>query len=72
MVNGSWGPGDLPVVRWGIEVDNTQVGLEEVDAGNKGLSLDAVFVQIVRVSVGGGDKDYAMGHENLEQPVIRQ
>jgi hypothetical protein len=65
MVNGSWGPGDLPVVRWRIEIDNIQAGLEEVYTGNKGLSLDAVFVQIVRVSVGGGDKDCAMGHENL-------
>jgi hypothetical protein len=41
--------------------------LEEVDTGDKGFSLDAVLVEVIRVTVGGCDKDNAVRHKGLKE-----
>lgn len=35
VINGCWGTRDFTVIRWGVEVDDGQVVLKEVDAWNK-------------------------------------
>ena len=67
MVDVGWGTGDFAVVCWGVDVDDAEGGFEEVDAGDEGFSLDAIFVEFVRVSVGGCDEDDAVGHEVFEE-----
>lgn len=69
VIDGGRGAGDLSVVRWRIEVDDIQGGFEEVDAGDEGLALDAVFVQVVWVAVGGCDEDDAVRHEGFEESI---
>ena len=39
-----------------------EAGFEQVDAGDEGFALDAVFVELVWVAVRGCDEDYTMGH----------
>lgn len=41
--------------------------LEEVDAGDKGLALNAVLVEVIRMPVRGGDENNAVGHEGFEE-----
>jgi len=43
---------------------------EEVDAGDEGFTLDAVFVKVIGVAVGSRDQDNAMRHEGFEEPVM--
>lgn len=68
VVDSSRGPGDFAVIRWGVEVDDAQICLEEVDAWDEGFTLDAVFIQVVWMTVGCGDEDNAVGHEDFEKP----
>lgn len=69
VVDGCWGTGNLAIVGGGVEVDDVEGGLEEVDAGNEGFALDAVLVEVVGVAVGGGDEEDAVGHEGFEESV---
>lgn len=62
-------PGDFTVVRGRVEIDHFQGCLQKIDAGNKGLSLDAVLVQFIGVSVGRCHQDDAVRHERLEKPA---
>lgn len=70
VVDGCWGTGDLAIVGGGVEVDDVEGGLEEVDAGDEGFALDAVLVEVVGVTVGGGDEEDAVGHEGFEESVV--
>lgn len=54
--------GELAVVGGGVEVYYLEARFEQVDAGDEGGALDAVFVQVVGVPVGGRDEDDAVGH----------
>jgi hypothetical protein len=67
VVNGRRGTGDFPVICRGVEIDHAQIGFKKIDAWNEGFALNAIFVQVVRVTVGGSDEDDAVGHKNLEQ-----
>ena len=68
VIDGSWRPRDFAVICWGIEVDDVQIGLEEVNAWDEGFALNAVFVQVVWMAVGCGDENNAVGHEVLKKP----
>ena len=57
------------VVGRGVEIEDAETGFEQIDAGDEGGALDAVFVEVVGVSVGGCDEDDAMGHQGFEEPV---
>ena len=63
VVHGGWGAGDLSVVGRGVQIDHFESGLEELDAGDEGLALDAVLIKVVGVAVGCGDENDAVGHE---------
>ena len=54
--------GNFAVVGGGVEVYDAEARLQEVDAGDEGFALDAVFVEVGGVSVGGCDEDDAVGH----------
>ena len=58
---GRW-PGQLSIIGLRIEIDHTELFFEQVYAWDEGLPLDAIFVQVVWVAVGGGDEDDAVGH----------
>lgn len=67
VVDARRGTGHFAVVDGGIEIDDAQAGFEEVDAGQEGLALDAVLVEVVGRTVGGGDEDDAVAHEGFEE-----
>lgn len=72
VVNARRWTGDFTVVRGRVEIDHFQRCLQKIDAGNKGLSLDAILVQFVRMSVGCCYKNNSVGHEGLEKSVRNQ
>lgn len=55
VVDCSWGTRDFAVVCGGVEVDDVEGCFEKRDAGDEGFALDAVFVEVVWVAVGGCD-----------------
>lgn len=59
--------GQFPVVGLRVEVDDAQFVLQQVDAGDEGLALNSVLVQVVRVAVRGGYQHHAVRHERLDQ-----
>lgn len=67
VVDAGRGSRKFSIVGGRVEVDDSELFLEEVDAGNEGLTLDAVFIQVVRMPVGRGDEDHTVGHEGFEQ-----
>jgi hypothetical protein len=44
--------GDLAIVGAGIQVDDFETLLDELDGGDEGLALDAVDVELVGVTTG--------------------
>ena len=62
MIDAGGRAGDFPVVGRTVEVYYMKTGFEEVDARDEGLSLNAITVEVIRVTIGGCDKDYSMGH----------
>jgi len=67
VVDTGWRAGNFPVVCVRVEVEHLEGGLEELDARDEGLALDAVLVQLIGVSVRGSDKDNAVRHQRLEK-----
>lgn len=70
VVDARGGPGDFAVVGGGVEVDDLEAGFQQVDAGDEGGALDAVFVEVVGVAVGGCHEDDAVGHEGFEESGV--
>ena len=62
VIDAGRGTGNFPIVGCGVEVQDAEVMLEEGDAGEERFALDAVFVEVGWVSVGGCDEDGAVGH----------
>ena len=69
VVDSGWWSRHFAVIGCGVEVEDAETGFEHVDAGDEGGALDAVFVEVVGVSVGCCDEDDAVGHEGFEEPV---
>lgn len=59
--------GDLAVVCLRVEVQDGEAALEQVDTWDEGFTLDAVFVQVVRVPVAGRDDDGAVRHQGFHE-----
>jgi hypothetical protein len=55
VVDARRGTGDLTVVGWRVEVYNMESVFEKVDTRDKGISLDAILVEVIWVTVGGCD-----------------
>ena len=51
MVNARGRTGNFPVVGCGVEIQDSETSLEEIDAGDEGLALEAVFIQVVRMAI---------------------
>ena len=62
VVDARWWTRNFAVVGLGIEVDDRQVRLEEMDAWNKRLALDSIFIQVIRMTVGRRHQDDSVGH----------
>lgn len=67
VVDARRGPGDLAVIGRGVEVQYCEAFLQEVDTWNEGFALDAVFVQVVWVSVTCCDDDGTVCHERFHE-----
>jgi hypothetical protein len=55
VVDARRGTGDLTVVGWRVEVYNMESVFEKVDTRDEGISLDAILVEVIWVTVGGCD-----------------
>lgn len=55
VVYAAWRTGNFAVVGRGVEVYDVEPVFEQVDAGDEGFALDAVFVEVVWMAVGGCD-----------------
>jgi hypothetical protein len=60
----SW---DSAVICLGVEVYDAEAVFKHNDSRDERFALDAVFVQLVRVSVRGRDKYYSVGHERFDE-----
>jgi len=60
----SW---DSAVICVGVEVYDAEAVFKHNDSRDERFALDAVFVQLVRVSVRGRDKYYSVGHERFDE-----
>ena len=58
----SW---DSAVICAGVEVYDAEAVFKHIDSRDERFALDAVFVQLVRVSVRGRNKYYSVRHERF-------
>ncbi len=62
--------GNLAVVGWRVQVDNMESIFQEVYTRDEGFSLDAVFVEVIWVTVGGCNQNNSMRHKSFEEPNL--
>lgn len=67
VVDAGSGTGDLAVIGCAVEVDDRETSEEEVDAGDEGVTLDAVFVEFGRVTVTCCHDDGTVVHKTLDK-----
>ena len=53
---------DFAIVSVRVEVYDSEAGLQEINTGDEGFTLDAILVEVRRVPVRGCDENDAVGH----------
>lgn len=62
MVNARRWPWYLSVIGCGVKIQDPKTSFKQVYAGNERLALNAIFVQVIRLPIGGSDEDYSVRH----------
>lgn len=52
-----------------VELEDTGVTLEQINRGKEAPALQAIAIEIVRSSVGGGDQRETAGEERIQETV---
>ena len=60
----SW---DSAVISVGVEVYDAEAVFKHIDSRDERFALDAIFIQLIRVSVRGRDKYYSVGYKRFDE-----
>ena len=65
MIDARRRSGDFSIVGSRVKVEDSEAGFQKVYTRDEGLALNAIFIEVVGVAIGGRYKNDTMGHEGF-------